>query len=396
MRYHNPWESRVNTELTAEQRLIADTVRAFVEQELYPHEELVERLDEVPRELAESIRGKALAAGLYAANMPAELGGGGLDATGVVLVERELGRASYALQMLVERPSNILQACRGEQRERYLLPAIRGERHDCVAMTEPDAGSDVRSMRTTAVRDGGSYIVTGTKHFISHADVADFIILFAATGTSDTSRGPKKLITTLLVDSDSPGLEVRRGPRCVSHRGYHQCELVFDSCRVPVANRLGDEGRGFELMGQWLGATRLTVAATSIGRARRVLEAATEWAARRRQFGQPIGRFQGIGFQLADMATELEAADLLTLRAAARLDCGTMTDADAAMAKLYASETLGRITDSAVQIFGGMGLMGELPVERWWRDARVERIWDGTSEIQRHIIARSLLRPYGA
>jgi acyl-CoA dehydrogenase len=386
----------VNLELTAEQRLIVDTVRSFVETELYPHEDEVERLDEVPRELADSIRRKALAAGLYAANMPAELGGGGLDATGVVLVERELGRASYALQMLVERPSNILQACQGEQRERYLLPAIRGDRHDCVAMTEPGAGSDVRSMSTTALRDGDSYVVTGTKHFISHADVADFIILFAATGTEQTRRGPRKLITTLLVDCDSPGLEVRRGPACVSNRGYHQCELVFTGCRVPAANRLGEEGRGFELMGQWLGATRLTVAATSVGRARRVLETATQWAARRSQFGQPIGRFQGIGFQLADMATELAAAELLTLRAAARLEDGTMTDADAAMAKLYASETLGRITDAAVQVFGGMGLMAELPVERWWRDARVERIWDGTSEIQRHIIARSLLRPYGA
>jgi acyl-CoA dehydrogenase len=386
----------VDFELTAEQRLIVETVRDFVEQELYPHEDEVERLDEVPPELASSIRGKALAAGLYAPNMPAELGGGGLDAVSLVLVERELGRAGYALQMLVERPSNILQACRGEQRERYLLPAIRGERHDCVAMTEPDAGSDVRSMTTTAVRDGDEYVVTGTKHFISHADVADFVILFAATGVEQTARGPKKLITTLLVDKGADGLEVRRGPPCVSNRGYHQCELVFTDCRVPAVNRLGDEGRGFELMGQWLGATRLTVAATSVGRARRVLETATEWAAHRRQFGQPIGRFQGIGFRLADMATELEAAELLTLRAAARLDAGAMTDADAAMAKLYASEALGRITDAAVQIFGGMGLMAELPVERWWRDARVERIWDGTSEIQRHIIARALLRPYGA
>ena len=382
-------------ELTAEQRLIVGTVRDFVEQELYPHEDEVERLDEVPEELARSIRGKAIASGLYAANMPAELGGGGLDPVSVVLVERELGRASYALQMLVERPSNILQACQGEQRERYLLPAIRGERHDCVAMTEPDAGSDVRSMTTTAVRRGGDYVVNGTKHFISHADVADFVILFAATGVEETARGPKKLITTLLVDKGTPGLEVRRGPRFVSNRGYHQCELVFTDCRVPAASRLGEEGRGFELMGQWLGATRLTVAATSAGRARRVLAAATEWAARRHQFGQPIGRFQGVGFQLADMATELEAAELLTLRAAARLGAGTMTDSDAAMAKLYASEMLGRVTDAAVQIFGGMGLMGELPVERWWRDARVERIWDGTSEIQRHVISRSLLRPYG-
>jgi acyl-CoA dehydrogenase len=389
-------ERAVDFTLTSEQRLIVETVRSFVENELYPHEEDVERLDEIPAGLASAIRGKALAAGLYAANMPAELGGGGLDALSVVLAERELGRASYGLQMLVERPSNILLACQGEQRERYLLPAIRGERHDCVAMTEPGAGSDVRSMTTRAVRDGDDYVIDGTKHFISHADMADFIILFAATGEEHTSRGPRKLITTFLVDKATPGLTVRRGPHCVSNRGYHQCELVFTDCRVPAANRLGEEGRGFDLLGQWLGATRLTVAATSLGRARRVLEAATEWAARRHQFGQPIGRFQGVGFQLADLATELEAAELLTLRAGARLDQGTMTDSDAAMAKLYASEMLGHVTDAAVQIFGGMGLMSDLPVERWWRDARVERIWDGTSEIQRHIISRALLRPYGA
>ena len=382
--------------LTEEQRLIADTVRNFVEKELYPHEEEVERLDEVPWELAGRIREKAIAAGLYAANMPAELGGGGLDAVSLVLAERELGRASYALQMLVERPSNILQGCDADQRERYLIPAIRGERHDCVAMTEPGSGSDIRSMSTTAVKDGADYVINGTKHFISHADVADFIILFAATGTEVTNSGPaKKTITAFLVDKDSPGLTVTRGSGCVSNRGYHQCELSFAGCRVPAGNLLGEEGRGFDLMGQWLGATRLTVAATSIGRARRVLDAVTEWAATRKQFGQPVGRFQGVGFQLADCATHLEAAELLTLKAAAKCDDGTMTDADAAMAKLYASEMLGRVTDTAVQIFGGMGLMSAFPAERWWRDARVERIWDGTSEIQRHIISRDLLRPLG-
>jgi len=387
----------VDFTLTEEQRLIADTVRNFVEKELYPHEEEVERLDEVPLALADQIRKKAIAAGLYAANMPAELGGGGLDAVSLVLAERELGRASYALQMLVERPSNILQGCNEDQRERYLIPAIRGERHDCVAMTEPGSGSDIRSMSTTANRDGDDYVINGTKHFISHADVADFVILFAATGTEITKSGPaKKKITAFLVDKDSPGLTVTRGSGCVSNRGYHQCELSFTGCRVPARNLLGEEGRGFDLMGQWLGATRLTVAATSIGRARRVLDAVTEWAATRKQFGQPVGRFQGVGFQLADCATQLEAAELLTLKAAAKCDNGTMTDADAAMAKLFASEMLGRMTDTAVQIFGGMGLMSQFPAERWWRDARVERIWDGTSEIQRHIIARSLLRPYGA
>jgi acyl-CoA dehydrogenase len=350
----------------------------------------------VPDELVADIRRRALAAGLYAPNMPEELGGGGLSSFDVTLVERELGRASYALQWLVARPSNVLLACVGDQREEYLLPAVRGERHDCLAMTEPGAGSDVRSMTTRARRDGDDYVIDGTKHFISGADRADFVILFAATGEEQTSAGPKKQITGFLVDLDTPGLVVRRGPASVSHRGYHHSELSFTDCRVPAGHRLGEEGRGFDLMGEWLGASRLSVAATSVGRARRVLELTTRWAAERVQFGQPIGRFQGIGFPLADMATELDAAELLTLRAAWKCDQGTMSDQDAAMAKVYASEMLGRLTDQAVQVFGGMGLMDELPIERFWRDARVERIWDGTSEIQRHIIARSLLRPLGA
>lgn len=383
-------------ELNDEQRMIVDTVRRFVTTELDPHEDEVERLDEIPADLAAHIRGKALQAGLYAANMPEELGGGGLDATSMTLVEREFGRANYALQMLVARPSNILQACEGEQRERYLLPTVRGEKHDCLAMTEPGAGSDVRSMSTRAVRDGDDYVLNGTKHFISDADTADFVILFATTGVEETPRGPRNLITTFLVDLDTPGVTVTRGSACVSHRGYHQCEVTFTDCRVPAGQRLGEEGRGFDLMGEWLGASRLSVAATSVGRARRVLEMTTHWAAERTQFGQTIGRFQGVSFPLADMATEVDAAELLTLRAAAKVDQGTMTDQDAAMAKLYASEALGRVTDQAVQIFGGMGLMAELPIERFWRDARVERIWDGTSEIQRHIISRSMLRPLGS
>jgi acyl-CoA dehydrogenase len=383
-------------ELNDEQRAIVDTVRSFVTNELYPHEDEVERTNDVPPELVEAIRAKALASGLYAANMPDELGGGGLDAVGMALAERELGKASYALQWLVARPSNILLACEGEQRERYLLPTIRGERIDCLAMTEPGAGSDARSMTTRAVRDGDDYVINGSKHFISNAELADFAILFATTGTEQSSRGPRNLITGFLVDFATPGLTVRRGPDSVSHRGFHHAELSFEDCRVPVGQRLGDEGAGFELMGEWLGASRLTVAAASVGRARRVLEMTTAWAAERVQFGQPIGRFQGVSFPLADMATELEAAELLTLRAAWKLDQGSMTDQDAAMAKLLATEALGRITDGAVQIFGGMGLMTELPIERFWRDARVERIWDGTSEIQRHIISRSMLRPLGA
>lgn len=386
-------------ELNTEQKMIVDTVRSFVENELYPHEDEVERLDAVPPELVQSIQAKAIEVGLYAANMPAELGGGGLDNFSITLMERELGRASYGLQSVVARPSNILRACEGKQIEEYLLPTIRGERHDCLAMTEPNAGSDVRGMQTKAVRDGAAedadYIINGTKHFISHADMSDFVILFAATGTEETKHGPKKKITGFLVDLNSPGLTVRRGPACVSHRGYHQCELFFTDCRVPAYKRLGEEGKGFDLMGEWLGATRLTVAATSVGRGRRVMDMATQWAATRKQFGQSIGKFQGTGFKLADMATELEAAELLTLQAAWKCDQGTMTDSDAAMAKLFATETLARVTDQSLQIFGGMGLMNQLPIERFWRDARVERIWDGTSEIQRHIISRAMLREHG-
>jgi acyl-CoA dehydrogenase len=384
----------VHFALTEEQEMLVETTRRFVQEELYPHEDLVERSDEIPDDLADTIEGKAREVGLYAANMPAEVGGGGLDAVGLALFERELGRANYALQMLVARPSNILQGCKGAQRERWLLPTVKGERHDCLAMTEPGAGSDVRSMKTRAVKQGDRYVLNGQKHFISHADRADFIILFAVTGTEETKRGPRNQISGFLIDKDTPGLTVRRGPKAVSHRGYHNNEIYLDDCAVPADQLLGEEGRGFDLMSEWLGATRLTVAATSVGRARRVMDATLEWAGQRKQFGQPISQFQGISFPLADLMVELEAAELLTLKAAWLLDQGRATDADFAMAKLAASEMLGRLTDRAVQTFGGMGLMDSLPIARWWTDARVERIWDGTSEIQRLIIARQLLRPY--
>jgi len=386
----------VDFSLDPEQRAIVATVRDFVRRELVPHEDLVERLDEVPAELASRVRNTAISAGLYAANMPEELGGGGLDPMSLTLVERELGWTSYALQALVARPSNILQACVGEQVERYLLPTIRGERHDCLAMTEPGAGSDVRSMTTAARRQGDDYVLNGTKHFISHADTSDYVVLFAVTGVEEVAGRKRNQISSFLVDHDTPGLIIRRGAASVSHRGYHHCELSFVDCRVPAGQLLGEEGKGLDLLAEWLSASRLTVAAFSVGRARRVLELAVDWAATRHQFGQPIGRFQGVGFPLADMVVELEAAELVTLRAAWRLQQGLMDDQDAAIAKLYASEMLGHVTDGALQVFGGAGLMADLPIERFWRDARVERIWDGTSEVQRHIISRSMLRARGA
>lgn len=382
--------------LAEEQRAIVEVTRAFVETELFPHEAEVERSGALRHDLIRDIQKKAMAAGLYAANMPEEVGGAGLDTQTWLLYEKELGRANYALHWTcVARPSNILLAGTPDQRERYLMPCIRGETWDCLAMTEPGAGSDLRGMKASARQDGSDWVLNGTKHFISHADIAGFTIAFMATGEEDTPKGKKKRITAFFVDKGTPGFTVRDGYRNVSHRGYTNAILDFDNCRVPAANVLGEPHKGFEVANQWLGATRLQVAATCLGRAERALGHAIAYAAERRQFGQPIGKFQGVSFKLADMAMELKAAELLTREAAWKFDQGTVTEADMAMAKLKASETLAFIADEAIQIHGGMGLMDDLPLERIWRDARVERIWEGTSEIQRHIISRELLRAQG-
>ncbi len=386
----------MNFDLTEEQRAIVETTRAFVENELYPHEAEVERTGVLRRELIEEIKEKAIAAGLYAANMPEEVGGAGLDTLTWLLYEKELGRANYALHWTcVARPSNILLAGTPEQREKYLYPCMRGETWDCLAMTEPGAGSDLRGMKATARQDGDDWVLNGTKHFISHADIAGFAIVFMATGEEETPRAKRKKITAFFVDKGTPGFTVRDGYRNVSHRGYTNAVLEFDDCRLPASQVLGEVHKGFEVANSWLGATRLQVAATCLGRAERALGHAIDYAAQRQQFGQQIGKFQGVSFKLADMAMELKAANLLTFEAGWKYDAGTVTDQDMAMAKLKATEMLAFVADEAIQIHGGMGLMDELPLERIWRDARVERIWEGTSEIQRHIISRALLREVG-
>ena len=383
--------------LSDEQQMIVDTTRVFVERELYPHEAMVERTNYLPLELIREIQQKAMAAGLYAANMPEEVGGAGLDTLSWLLYEKELGRSNYALHWTcVARPSNILLAGNAEQREQYLMPCIRGETWDCLAMTEPGAGSDLRGMKAQAKQDGDDWVLNGTKHFISHADLAGFAIVFVATGEEATPRGPKKLITAFFVDKGTEGFTVRDGYRNVSHRGYTNAVLAFDDCRLNKRQILGEVHKGFEVANSWLGATRLQVASTCLGRAERAMGHALSYAAERKQFGQQIGKFQGISFKLADMAMELKAAELLTREAAWKYDKGTVTEADMSMAKLKATEVLAMVADEAIQIHGGMGLMEELPLERIWRDARVERIWEGTSEIQRHIISRELLRPLGA
>jgi acyl-CoA dehydrogenase len=389
-------EDAMDFGLSAEQEMIVATVRAFVENEIYPHEKMVEDTGFVPQDLADEIKRKTLDLGFYACNFPESAGGAGLGHVDFGLVERELGRGSMALTHFFGRPQNILMACKGEQIERYLKPAVRGERMDALAMTEPDAGSDIRGMKTHARRSGGDWIINGTKHFISGAEHADFVIVFVATGEEVAGGVRKKKITTFLVDRGTKGFTIREGYKSVSHRGYKNMILEFDNCRVPQAQVLGAVDGGFAVMNDWLYATRITVAAMAVGRARRVFDLMLDYAASRHQFGQPIGRFQGVGFQLADSVTEIDAADHLTLASAWRLDQQMPANREIASAKLYATEMLARVTDRAIQVYGGMGLMDDLPLERFWRDARVERIWDGTSEIQRHIIARDLLRPLGA
>jgi len=382
--------------MTDEQRMLLDSLKAFMDQELYPHEVEVDRAGEVPAELGERIATRAKEMGFYAFNLPEAVGGGGLDNATRALFERQLGKTTHALHEFVGRPTEILMACAGDQIERYLTPCVTGERTECFALTEPGAGSDIMSMQTRARADGDDWIINGTKHFISCVKEPDFAIVFAATGVDETPKGERKRVTAFLVDVGTEGFDIRRGPRPVSQRAYKNFVLSFDDVRVPASQILGEEGKGLELANKWLGMGRVWVAAGCCGKTERLLDLAIEWAATRVQFGQPIGRFQGTGFKLADIATELRAGDLLVSDAARKADAGQMSPDDAAMAKLFCSEMLGRAADHTMQIYGGMGLMEDLPVERLWRDARLERIWDGTSEVQRHIISRSLLRPHGA
>lgn len=379
-----------------ENELLLNTVRAFMEAEIYKHEDEVDKLGFVPKELGRQIEARSKEAGLFAANLPEDIGGGGLEKSALAIMEREYGRTSHALHSWIARPSEILLACKNDQKDKYLLPCVTGEKRELFALTEPEAGSDIMGMKSNAKREGDDWILNGSKHFISGPRIPDFAIVFAATGEEETRRGPRKRITAFLVDVGLKGFTIQEGTRSASYRGYKTFKLYFDDVRLGPEQVLGELGEGLDLCRKWLSMGRVWVGATCCGKAERLLEMATQWAATRKQFKQPIGRFQAIGFKLADMAIGLRAGDLLVSDAVARAEEGRMSDSDAAIVKVYCSEMLNRIADDTVQIYGGMGLMEEFPVERMWRDSRLERIWDGTSEIQRHIISRSLLRPHGA
>ena len=381
--------------MTEEQRLIAEGVRAFVTHELQPHEETVEKLDAVPDDLFRELQQKAIRAGYYALNMPAEIGGGGLIASQRAVAEIEFGRVSRALAIVCNRPAPILKNCAGDQIEAYLKPTIRGERWECFALTEPGAGSDARNIATSARKDGGDYVINGTKQFITMAMRADFIILFAVTGVDETPKGTRKRITAFLVDKATPGITVT--PLAVlGNRGMKSCIISLDNVRVPARNILGSEGGGFALAKNWIFSGRVMLAANCVGLAERAMGMAAQWANTRKAFGNTIGSYQGTSFKLADMAMEIHATRLMVFDAAAKMDDGSITQREASQVNLFGSEMVGRVTDNAIQIFGGMAMTKDLPLERFWRDARVERIWEGTSEIHRDIISKDVLREFPA
>jgi acyl-CoA dehydrogenase len=372
--------------LTDEQKLLIDSVRRFIKEELQPLEEDIELNDDIHPDVARAVHEKSKALGLYALNMPEEFGGGGLSAVDSMLCEEQFG---HTTDILVRRAFGdvyeALLACRGEQVDRWLRPAVSGERVCGFAITEPGAGSDAQGIKTTASQTDGGWTLNGTKHFISDAEASDCFIVSARTGPNE--------ISLFLVDKGLPGFTIGRRQRMMGLRGTTHNELVFNNVRLEPMALLGERGAGFKLVMSMLGRVRLAlIGARAVGRASHVLEMITEYAAMREQFGKPIGEFQLIQEMIADSVIEINAARLMVLRAAWMLDQGLDARGWISMVKVQASEMLNRVVDRGVQVFGGMGYCQEMPLERYFRDARIFRIFDGTSEIHRVVIARTALK----
>lgn len=381
----------IDFSVPAETQLLIDSVRRFLDTEVIPFEEEVERLDRIPEALG-PVRKKAKQLGFFAMSMPVEVGGGGLDCVQSCLIEEQIGRTTATLVHYVfGRMSRLLLACKGEQRERYLLPTVQGDLGYCVAMTEPDAGSDAAGIKTRATRVDGGYVINGRKQFITLGDVADYAIVTAVT---DSARGADGGISLFLVDKGTPGFSLGRRQGMMGHRGTGHPELVFEDCRVGDLQMLGELGQGLKLvLREGLSRARLvTVGGRSLGQATRLLELARTYASEHVQFGRPIGNYQLVQAMLADMAIDIFSARMMLLNTAWEIDQGRDPREKVSMVKVYASEMLGRVADRALQIFGGAGYTTDLPVERIYRDCRVMRIWDGTSEIHRLQIAKGVLR----
>jgi len=377
--------------LTDEQRMIQELARDFASEVLAPAAPIIDQTEEYPFENCRRM-GEL---GLMGIDVPEEYGGTGADTVSYVVALEEVSKACGATGTIMSVNNSLV--CHGlvihgtpEQREEFLRPAASFERIGTFSLSEPEAGSDAASQRTRAVRDGDYYIVNGTKNFISSGSVADFHVVFCVTDPDVTPR--HRGISCLLIDADTPGFSAGKPEDKLGIRAADTAALSFEDCRVPVSNRLGEEGEGFKIAMEDLDAGRIGIASQALGIGQAAFEASSEYALERQQFGKPLARHQAIQFMIADMATRLEAARLLTFRAAQMKQRKEMYTLEAAMAKLYASETATWVTNKAVQIHGGYGYVREYEVERYLRDAKITEIYEGTSEVQRMVIARHLLR----
>ncbi len=374
-------------DLPEDVRALKERARGFVETEVYPLEQQIARAGAIDPGAIETLRQRSREAGFAMLNMPAAAGGRDLSMLGQVALEEEAGRCTNGLGFVVANrgPRELYEMATPEQVERFLAPVLRDEYHGAWAITEPGAGSDVSSMATTATRDGDDWLITGEKWFVTSQGTPGYYVVLAE------AEGEQMLF---FVEPDAPGLRIKFTPGFL-HDPYldHHPEILFENCRVPDRNRIPSGGN--EGAKEWFTIERLFIAARCCGAAARSLELASAHAQERVQFGQPIAEFQGVSFQLADCLTELLAARLMTYHAAHAFDVEEnrkVVHGKVAMAKLYASEMAGRVVDRSLQVFGGRGYRTDNPVARHYREVRVDRIWEGTSEIQRLVIARGLAK----
>lgn len=374
-------------------RLMQETIRRFVNQDLEPLSQQVEDEDHIPEEIVQKMR----ELGLFGLSIPEEYGGLDLGTFGECLVYEELTKTNAAFRSRIGTSNGIgsmgiLLDGSQDQKQKYLPRIASGEWTACLALSEPEAGSDAGNIQTTAERQGETFVINGLKHFITNGDVADIVTVLAVTDKQKRTRGG---ITAFVIEKGTPGFSVGTIERKMGLRGSHTCELLFDDCRVPVRQVIGGEamiGQGFKTAMRVLDKGRLTMGACALGGAQKLLDLSVAYAKQRVQFGKPIAQFQSVQNMLADMATEIYAARQMLYHAASLRDQGRTVIKEASMVKLFCTEMACRVADRAVQIFGGMGYMKDFPVERFYRDLRLYRIYEGTSEIQRMVIARELTK----
>ena len=379
----------MNLELNEEQKLLQKSVREFAETEVRP---LAKELDETghfPKELFK----KAAELGLTGVAFPESEGGAGFDHVSYTIVIEEISRCCASTGVILSVQNSLFcdpvhRYGTDEQKKKFLLPFSRGEKIGCYALTEPQAGSNAAALQTKAVKKADKYVINGTKAWITNGGVADAAIVYVNT---DPAKGEKG-ITALAVEKGTPGFKVGKEEKKLGINATACSELVFTDCEVPASNRIGHEGEGYKVALSTLDGGRIGIAAQATGIAQGAFEAALKWSQERMAFGHPISQFQAIQFMLADMATEIDAARLLVRKAAWKQDSGGRFSLEAATAKLFASEMATRVAHKAIQIHGGYGYSREYPVERAYRDARITEIYEGTSEIQRLVIASWVLK----